>query len=326
MNDLKNIKFYIGPVSKNVIDTIVDFSIKENYNLGIVASRRQIDWDGGYVNNWNTKSFIDYLSDKRKNLIIERDHSGANQGKYIDNGTTSLFVDGPKFDIIHLDPWIKYNNDFNGGLEEIVNNINSITTLNQNCLFEVGTEESILYFDENMLDNMLSYLKNNLGEKFKKIVYCVIQSGTALKGTKNIGKFDKNRLIKMIDICNKYNILSKEHNGDYLNSEEIKERFKLGLSAINIAPEFGVYETEIILENITDEQKDTFFKICHESNKWCKWVDSNFDPFKNKIELIKICGHYQFSTPEFLEMNIKLDNIIKEKLYQKIKKLTNLWK
>lgn len=322
--NLENVKFYIGPVSKNIVDTLINFSINEDYKIGIIASRRQIDWDGGYVNNWNTQTFIDYLSDKRKNLVIERDHSGISQGEYNDDGATSLFVDANKFDIIHLDPWIYYKNDFEGGLNEIIDNIKSINRVNEKCLFEVGTEESICYFDENKLDNMLSYLKNNLGDLFNKIVYCVIQSGTALKNTQNIGEFNENRLEKMIDVCHNYGLLTKEHNGDYLTPEDIKKRFDIGLSAINIAPEFGVYETEILLENMTKEQKDSFFNICYESNKWCKWVNSDFDPFSNKIELMRICGHYQFSNPKFLDLNININTIIKEKLYLKLKKLTKL--
>jgi hypothetical protein len=322
--NLKDIKFYIGPVSKNVVDTIVDFSLRENYKIGIIASRRQIDWNGGYANNWDTKTFRDYLSDKKKNLIVERDHAGINQGRYDDDGVLSLFVDSSKFDIIHIDPWNYYKNNLEGGINETIANIKSVNALNKNCKFEIGTEESICYFDDIMLDTILNKLKNRLGDLFYNIVYCVIQSGTSLKGTKNTGKFDQNRLEKMLKVCDKYGILTKEHNGDYLNVEDIKTRFNAGLSAINIAPEFGVFETDILLENMTEKEKNRFFNICYESNKWRKWVDSDFDPLSNKIELIRICGHYQFSNPKFLEMKINLDDIIKKQLYLKLKKLSEL--
>jgi hypothetical protein len=33
--------------------------------------------------------------------------------------------------------------------------------------------------------------------------------------------------------------------------------------------------------------------------KWVKWVNENFDPYKNKKELIQICGHYVFSNDDF---------------------------
>jgi len=325
--ELKDVKFFIGPMSKNIVDTIIDFSIIENYKIGIIPSRRQIDWDGGYVNNWTTESFINYLSSywcNRKNLIIERDHGGICQGKYYDNGTTSFYIDSKKFDIIHIDPWKNSKFDFQKGLDETVDNIIFINKLNNNCLFEVGTEESIYYFTDNMIDNMLSYLKNKLGPIFNKIVYCVIQSGTGLVGTKNIGHFDLIRLKNMITVCNKYGVLSKEHNGDYLNLEDIKIRFDAGLSAINIAPEYGVFETDIILEYMTEEQKKIFYEICYNSNKWIKWVYEEFDPIKDKTELMRICGHYQFSNPEFINFNLKIDDIIKDRLYLKLKKMCEI--
>jgi len=314
------VKFYIGPMSKNIVDTIIDFSIKENYKIGLIPSRRQIDYKGGYVNNWTTDTFTKYLSN-RKNLIVERDHGGIGQSDQGD-GDVSFMTDSiNNFDIIHIDPWYYYK-DFEKSLSETVKNIKLINMTNKNCLFEVGTEESIYHFDENMIDNMLSYLKSNLGEIFDKIIYCVIQCGTKLEGTKNIGHFDLKRLKKMVNICNKYGILSKEHNGDYLTLEDFKIRFDAGLSAINIAPEFGVFETDILLEHMTEQQQDSFFRICYKSDKWIKWVSKDFKPFENKEKLMKICGHYQFSNPEFLELSINIDHIIKEQLYNKLKTIT----
>lgn len=320
---MTDVKFFIGPMSKNIVDTIIDLSIIENYKFGIIPSRRQIDWDGGYVNNWNTETFMNYLSSNhviRQNLIIERDHGGVGQGRIYDNGSTSFYVDAQKFDIIHIDPWHKYK-DFQQALDETVDNIKFINKINDKCVFEVGTEESIYHFDDIMLNDMLFYLKNKLGDLFYKIKYCAIQSGTKLKGIQNTGKFDLSRLKKMLKVCKNYGVLSKEHNGDYLKIEDIKNRFKTGLSAINIGPEFGVFETDILLEQMTEAQQNTFFGICYNSNKWCKWVDDSFEPYSNRIELMRICGHYQFSTPEFIKMNLKYDEIIKDKLYSKIKKM-----
>jgi len=331
--DLKDVKIFIGPVSKNIVDTVIDLIIKEDYKIGLIPSRRQIDWNGGYVNNWNTKTFSQYILDhlpyeKLDNIIIERDHGGIGQGINSDNGTISYYKDALNFpksttNIIHVDPW-KYYNNFRNSINETIENIKFINMINPYCFFEVGTEESIYQFDESMLNNMLKTLKIELGKTFDKIKYCVIQSGTGLKETKNVGEFDLNRLKNMIKICNNYGILSKEHNGDYLTLDDIKLKFDNGLSAINIAPEFGVYETEILLENMKDYQIDKFFNICYNSNKWCKWVDEDFNPDENRIELMRICGHYQFSDKNFLKMKLNLDNLIKEKLYIKIKNMCEL--
>lgn len=330
---LKNTKFFIGPMSKNIVDTIIEFSNKNNSKFGIIPSRRQIDYDGGYVNDWNTKTFFDYINKERHSLILERDHGGINQGRVRDNGIISFYNDANLFDIIHIDPWYS-KKDFYDALTETVDNIKFINLINPSCLFEVGTEESIYFFDEYHLEEMLYFLGSELGDLFNKIAYCVIQSGTKIKGTKNIGTFELKRLEKMLKICNKYNVLSKEHNGDYLTKDQLKMRFDAGLSAINIAPEFGVCETTILLEYMTSEQKEIFFDICYKSNTWKKWVN-NFNPLTNKnevmkwfnnpnkYELMKICGHYQFSDKRFKDMNINIDHIIKEKIYDK---LSNLYK
>lgn len=323
INDkLKNIKFFIGPMSKNIVDTIINFSNENNYNIGIVASRRQIDYNGGYVNNWKTSGFIKYIKEKTNNVIIERDHGGIAQGEYFDNGILSYYEDCiSNIDIIHIDPW-KYYKEYDKGLRETIDIIKLIDKINSNVLYEVGTEQAIKHFSTIELDKFLNDLKNNLDNYlFDKIAYAVIQSGTRIKGITNTGEFDINRLKEMVDVCNKYNILSKEHNGDYLSKKEITIRFDNGLNAINIAPEFGVFETSVILEELNENDKEYFFNICYKSNMWNKWVDENFKPLENRNELMKICGHYQFSNNEFKALNLNLNNLIQKKLYNKIKNL-----
>lgn len=312
MFKLSNIKFYIGPISKNIVNTIISFSNDYNIKIGLIPSKNQIDYNGGYV-GWTTSEFIKYVKNQSKNIIIERDH-GFNFETF-KNDSENLI------DIIHIDPWLHYKN-YHENLKYTIDNIKNINKINNNIYFEIGTEESIKKFEPEDLDKFINDLKNNLDYKiFKKIIYVVIQSGTKIKETKNIGNFNPDRLKSMLDISKKYNLLTKEHNGDYLSKEDINKRFELGLSAINIAPEFGVFETDIILENINNDTFNEFFNICYNSKKWEKWVDENFDPFKNKKELIRICGHYQFNNKEFLNLNLNLDNIIKEKLYNKLKNL-----
>ena len=47
------------------------------------------------------------------------------------------------------------------------------------------------------------------------------------------------------------------------------------------------------------------------SKKWVKWVDSSFDPYKNKKELILTCGHYIFDQ-DFVRNNFLNNSIIKK--------------
>lgn len=297
-----NIKFYIGPMTKNVIDSVIDFANEKNINIALIPSRRQIEYYGGYVNKWSTKDFTEYVKIKTDNVILQRDHSGPDQGIIKDDGYESLKEDCKYFDLIHIDPWKKYS-DFNLGLKETIKMINFCYNINSKIKFEVGTEEAIRRFESDELANLMYHLKNELESKiYKQITYLVIQSGTSLKGTNQTGTYDVDRLKKMIDVCKQFNVSSKEHNGDYISLSVIKEKFSLGLDSINIAPEFGLIETDTYLEYIKNNDIfEKYWKICYDSNRWKKWVNDNFNPFENKKDLIKICGHYVLSDKVFVE-------------------------
>ena len=303
-------KIYVGPMSKNIVDAIKEFSNETGNKIGLIPSRRQVEYDGGYVNNWNTKDFSKYA----KNLFLKRDHSGPSQGYTDDDGYESLKHDCKYLNMIHIDPWKKYPT-YEDGLKMIEFCYN----LNPNIEFEVGTEEAIRRFNPKELDMLLNDLHVRLEENtFNQIKYLVVQSGTSLKGTLNTGEYNKDRLLAMIKIAKSWELLSKEHNGDYIPVDLIKEKMNLGLDAINIAPEFGLIETLSYIHGGIDIDK--FWKICYDSKRWEKWVDKNFNPYTQKLDLIKICGHYVLSYPDFLKIKPRIDSQIKanikEKLYE----------
>jgi len=318
-------KIYIGPMTKNVVDGAIKFANNNKQYLGFIPSRRQIEYDGGYVNNWITKDFAEYVKSESKYIILQRDHAGPGQGKSFDIGLVSLIDDCKYLDLIHIDPWKQYPS-FEEGLQYTINLIKMCNALNPKIQFEIGTEQAIRKFTPDELFKFVTELKKSLtADEFKSIVYLVIQSGTALKGNNQIGQYDTNSLLDMIKVAKHFNLLSKEHNGDYISTLVVHEKFKLGLDAINIAPEFGLIETQTYLDYITDEE--TLFKfwdMCYKSNKWVKWVDSNFDPVKNKIELIKICGHYVISYKEFFDITKKFPYINDEIQNRVVKKLNEL--
>jgi hypothetical protein len=316
------IKYFIGPMSKNVVDSINEFCNETGHQIALIPSRRQVEWDGGYVNNWTTEEFSNYT-----NLIKQRDHSGPSQGIIDDDGYESLKYDCQYLDLIHIDPWKKYP-VFQDGLEETIKMIKFCYDINPKIQYEVGTEEAIRRFEPYELADLMYQLNSRLSpEVYNKIKYLVIQSGTSLKGTNQTGTYDSERLKYMISVCKQCNVLSKEHNGDYIPVSVIKEKFSLGLDAINIAPEFGLIETQTYLDEIKDQKTlDKYWQICYDSKKWVKWVNSSFDPYLNKVDLIKICGHYVLSYPEFIsDIKENFPNI-DEKIRANIKnKLNSLY-
>ena len=297
-------KIFLGPMSLNVVDAVIDYNISRNSNFGFIPSRRQVEFNGGYVHNWTSEGFSSYVKSKSSSTIIMRDHSGPGQGYLEDDGLKSLENDSKFFDLIHIDPWKKYPT-FKEGLDCTIKLIKYCDSISNNVLFEVGTEEAIRPFSADDILNLLIGLQKNLSEVlFQKIRYVVVQSGVGLDlgNMKNIGSFRPSRLSEMVKIAQKFDKLTKEHNGDYLSAREIGERFSIGLDSINIAPELGQIETCAIIELLKKENSmfiDQFFKICYDSKRWVKWVSSDFKPYSNKEELIKICGHYTFSQEDF---------------------------
>ena len=322
-------KFFIGPVTKNVVDATIAFSNKYNMQMTFIPSRRQIEHDGGYVNNWTTAEFCKYVYSRSSNIEIERDHGGPGQGLYDDDGYASLAEDVKYMSIIHIDPWKKYQS-YQDGLESTVNMIKYCYNLNKDVVYEIATEEAIRNFDASELEKLIIDLKSVLlPEVFSKIKYLVIQCGTRLCQNTNIGIFDDKKLKEMISLANKYGMIAKEHNGDWISDATVQQKSALGLQNINIAPEFGEIESKIYIKYFKDYGMfDAFFDICYKSKKWTKWVEPSFVPEENKERLIQICGHYTLAYPEFIELKNKLisqgimiDNIIQEAILSKLESL-----
>jgi hypothetical protein len=320
---MNNIKYFIGPMSKNIVDAIVEFCDNTGNTIGLIPSRRQVEWDGGYVNNWTTEEFSNYVI----TLPLQRDHSGPGQGNNDDDGYESLAYDAKHLQLIHIDPWKKYP-EYVDGLEQTIKMIKFAYSINPQLIFEIGTEEAIRPFEAKELDQLVLDLWNILPKEIcSNIKYLVIQSGTSLKGTNQTGHYNSQRLLDMITVAKKHNLISKEHNGDYIPVSIIKEKFDLGLDSINIAPEFGLIETQTYINEIGNSDLfDRYWQICYDSKKWVKWVNSEFDPHTNKKELIKICGHYVLSYPEFIsDIKSQFPDIDKKIKINVTKKLNELY-
>ena len=320
-------KLFLGPMSKNIVDAAIEFNNETDVPITFIPSRRQVDYDGGYVNGWTTETFQDYVDDSC--IQIERDHGGKYQGKENNNWWRDDYIsyayDCEFFDMIHIDPWKgagKGDKFFDIGIDITINDIRACHAMDSFVKFEVGTEEALYPMTPVMLNYMMERLYKDLPlDIYEKIVYIVIQSGTSLEGTRNIGKYSEARLKEMILVAKKWGKKTKEHNGDYLPVSQIHDKFALGLDAINIAPELGVIETDCYLNNNIDLLK--FNDICYKSGKWKKWVKDDTEiSLKDRI---RICGHYVFSTPEFQDIKPQgYDEEVKDRIKTKLKELSGV--
>jgi len=330
----------VGPMSKNCVDAAIELSEQYKVPLMLIASRRQIDseqFGGGYVENWTSQKFADYVFDKDigKNIILARDHGGPWQNELEKNQSMDLkdAMESAKdsyradidagFHMLHIDPSVDIHSTPN--VDQILERVYELYDFcwsyakqkNQDIIFEIGTEEQSGSNNsqeelEYTLEKMRKFCNLN---KFPYPSFVVIQAGTRVMETQNVGSFDSPirvanelppeiQIPRMIDICHKYGIFMKEHNTDYLSTESLRWQPRLGIHAANIAPEFGVAETrafvKILQETNQLELLEQFLAVSYNSMKWKKWMlkGTAASDFDRSI----IAGHYVFSTDECIDI------------------------
>jgi hypothetical protein len=330
----------VGPMSVNCVDAVVELSNAYDVPMFLIASRRQIDcgeFGGGYVNNWTTDQFARYVIDKDKKgkIVLARDHGGPWQNtgeveqqlslrRAMESAKTSYKADlDAGFQILHIDPSI----DIHGTpeVDEILDRIFDLyeycwshaQTLGADVLFEVGTEEQS---GSTNTQEELDYTLNAIEQfcrrnRLPKPSFVVIQSGTRVMETRNVGSFDSPvrvadelpaeiQLPKMIEICNRYGIFMKEHNADYLSDEALQWHPRLGIHSANVAPEFGVTESRTLVGLLEThglvDLAERFLSLAYSSRRWETWMLA--DTWATDRDRSLIAGHYIFATEECVEI------------------------
>jgi D-tagatose-1,6-bisphosphate aldolase subunit GatZ/KbaZ len=294
-------QFFFGPMTKNVVDAVLSYTKSPRF----IPSRRQVEWNGGYT-GWTTQEFRSYVG---PDAIIERDHGGPGQGTEDDDGYASLEVDCMFCDILHIDPWKKYP-AYKEGLEHTIAALEFCYARNPALEYEVGTEESIRPFRVQELRQFLTDLRSRLAPAlWDRIKYVVIQCGTELQERSNIGEFDPQRLVDMLEVVASFGKTAKEHNGDWVPLDVLHKKQALGLTCINIAPQLGELESRVLWGLFTEEDQEAFYQLCLASRKWEKWVSSSFDPSLHREALVLICGHYVVASPKLQTIKAKYSGI-----------------
>lgn len=341
----------VGPMSVNCIDATIELANQYDIPLMLIASRRQIDsedFGSGYVNNWSTEEFAKYVfkKDKKKKIYLARDHGGPWQNDLEKTNKLSLdkamlsAKDSFKadidsgFQVLHIDTSIDINKT--PSIDEALNRLFELYEFcwsysqksRKDIVFEIGTEEqSGSTNSQDELDYVLkkinSFCKKN---KILPPIFVVIQSGTRVMETRNIGSFDSPLRIaneiapeiqipKMIQICNKYGIFMKEHNADYLSDDALKWHPRLGIHAANVAPEFGVTETRALISlletNNLNILAQNFLELSLQSFKWEKWIIKGSGLSDRDRSIIS--GHYVFSKQECQMIKMEAQKILKDK-------------
>lgn len=333
----------VGPMSTNCIDASIELADLYKVPIMLIASRRQIDsekFGGGYVNNWTTSQFANYIfnNDKSGRVILARDHGGPWQNsvekekklglrRAMESAKESYREDIESgFQIIHIDPSIDIHS--NPSLDDILDRVFELyeycckvaNDTGKKIEFEIGTEEQSGSTNtgssfKQMLRKVNEFCEKN---KYPKPLFVVVQNGTRVIEMRNVGSFDfpirvENEVPPEIqvpyisNICKENGVFMKAHNTDYLSNESLQWYPRLGIHSANIAPEFGVIETksfvEILQSNNLTSLADDFLELSYESKKWVKWMAENTKASDRDRAIIS--GHYIFSDEKFKEIKSK---------------------
>ena len=340
-----------GPMSVNCVDAVIELANQYESPIMLIASRRQIDSEdlgGGYVNNWSTERFGDYVidQDKKGKVFLARDHGGPWQNELEKSNNLSLrkAMESAKksyqadidsgFQILHIDPSV----DIHGKpqTDEVLERIFELYEFcwshaqksGKEIIFEIGTEEQSGFTNT---QEELEYILTRVKDFCRKYhlpspTFVVVQTGTRVKETRNIGSFDtplrvadeipaEIQVPKMVQICNRHGVFMKEHNADYLSDEALQWHPRLGIHAANIAPEFGVEETKALISTLErnglNSLADKFLELAFESHKWEKWMIESSNATDRDRSII--AGHYVFSLPECKQIKIQAKTELRKK-------------
>ena len=339
-----------GPMSPISVQSVIELANQYKKPISLIPSRRQIEANslgGGYVNNWSTEEFVKFVRERDSGNFVKlsRDHSGPWQLNAFDSAgqplsyeqamnevKESLLTDlSLGFDLIHIDP--SQGLRFGRSQEEVENDIIELLEYcfkNQStsCAYEVGADEQstvpeLVSEAELKLRRILIEITK---QKLPLPLFYVLQTGTKVMETRNIGSFDAKlpvngmlpasvQLPEIIRMCERNGVLIKEHNADYLSDKALQWHPRFGIHAANIAPEFGVVETRALLsiaKSINDNPFiDEFSEIVLKGLRWSKWMLENSNA--TDLEKVEISGHYHLADPVVVEMRLQLAEKLRQK-------------
>jgi hypothetical protein len=349
INNHKATLLGLGPMSENSIRAVVQIANQAEIPTQMIASRRQIDCKnngGGYVGSFCTETFIPFVRglDKKQMIMISRDHGGPWQNyaeiknklslaEAMDSAKASFANDiSLGMDAIHIDPSF----DPNGATKKQINDrilelyefcLDTSAKVGKKPIIEIGCEQQIEGFEDHLEFNdfILTILNKLQAKNYPLPDFVVLQTGTKVMGCTNYGELPS--LIKKkeglkshkgiislsncVRRCDELGIMSKSHNGDYLDEETLRFFPQCGISAINIAPELGFIETSFILNALQAskmyDEYDVLVSFIIEEKKWLKWIHPNYQI--SDLDKVKISGHYLFENPFFKEIKRKLENV-----------------
>lgn len=361
----------VGPVSKNTVDATIAVAAQLGQPLALIASRRQVEspeLGGGYVESWTTAQFVEYVRahDTSRLLLLGRDHGGpwqnaadlargCSEKEAMASALHSFRHDiDCGFDLLHIDTGTSP-----GGAPSLDTMVARMVELYDAChehaakvgkpiAFEVGSEEpNGDRVDPEGFRAFLSSLYEQLDKRsLPTPLFVVFPSGTKVLELGNYGVMEEeasrqrtlSSLRRVLSVCQEFRVVGKAHNCDYLSLEGLIALRECGAQSVNVAPEFGVCESRLLLDLARsqglEKEAAAIEELAYQSRKWEKWMRPQ-TPATDADRSLIAC-HYIFSTPAFKSTKlaiakaleragVDLDSQLTEGVAECIRKYTDLF-
>lgn len=294
-------KLGIGPMSSEVIESAFRFAQVAKQPLMLISSRNQIDWEGGYVENWTTRQYADFAGTMRQKypqakIYLCRDHCGpgfkpgSNDNDKLDVYKTINDDIANGFDLIHVD-FCHYSSDDKEILVASRQAVEHILREKPDMLIEMGTDENNgrNFRDLKDIEKQMQFFRD-----FCQPHFYVGQTGSLIQELGQQGHFRKEYIKKLHQLAEKYDLALKEHNADYLSPEEVIKRRGL-IEAMNVAPQYGVLQTMLSLQKcaLYGIDPEDFLEESYQSRRWSKWLRHSSPEDRYRCSVI--AGHYHFA-------------------------------
>lgn len=248
----------VGATSRIVVEEAAKLRVPQ-----IVASRRQVDEHGGYINVTPIELVEIVANLSGGETAVVRDHGGPYQnGDPDDDWTRALDIDvASGFDALHLDVSMVNRDGRENALATLVKKYRS-----SEIDIEVGGERADQTENESLLRVALQH---DVVPSFG-----VIDVGGHVWADRQIGSFAT--VAWVAETTARYQQLAgvdtKAHNMDWCGN---RKRFADVLDAYNVAPEFAAVEIDAWMRALPFDIVERLLNTAYASHRWERWFESN---------------------------------------------------
>lgn len=328
----------IGPMSANCVDAVIEVAARNRQRIMLIPSRRQVESNalgGGYVEGWTASDLVHYVRERDRDrlVLVCRDHGGPWQHpeeQAMDEDEAMLSSLGSfkedlssGFDLLHIDTCLERDGvaSTSAAIDRLVDlyaeTYAHASALDRQVRFEIGFEDqSIDTNDPREFRAQIAEVSRRLySAGLPRPTFIVAQTATKVRETENCGALILapsavgHTIRELAEICHTFGSALKSHNADYLPASALHDLAINGVSALNVAPEFGVVETRALLEVMGEaglsRQREEFLALAFESGLWRKWMKPGTTATDDDRAVI--AGHYVFGTEEFQEIKKQVE-------------------